>query len=35
MSPFTFHRPLLRLDWSLVLAMLALLVGGIVFIYSA
>jgi rod shape determining protein RodA len=35
MSPLTFHRPLLRLDWTLVLAMLALLVGGIMFIYSS
>lgn len=35
MSPVYFHRRLLQLDWSLVLAMFALLVGGIVFIYSA
>ncbi|MCX7006175.1 MAG: rod shape-determining protein RodA [Kiritimatiellaeota bacterium] len=35
MSAFTFHRPLLRLDWSLVLAMFALLAGGIIFIYSS
>jgi rod shape determining protein RodA len=35
MSPLVFPRPLLRLDWSLVLAMLALFVGGLFFIYSA
>ena len=35
MSPVVFHRRLLRLDWSLVLAMLALFIGGLFFIYSA
>jgi rod shape determining protein RodA len=35
MSPVVFQRRLLRLDWSLVLAMLALFVGGLFFIYSA
>ncbi len=35
MSFFRFPRRLLRLDWTLVLAMLALFIGGLCFIYSA
>jgi rod shape determining protein RodA len=35
MIRLSFFRPLLRLDWALVLAMCALLVGGIMFIYSS
>lgn len=35
MSPFATPRPLLRLDWTMVLAMLALFIGGLFFIYSA
>ena len=35
MSPVYFHRRLLRLDWTLVLAMFALFIGGLFFIYSA
>ena len=35
MSIFRIPRPLLRLDWTMVLAMLALFIGGLFFIYSA
>jgi len=35
MSLFSIPRPLLRLDWTMVLAMVALFVGGLFFIYSA
>ncbi len=35
MSAFRIPRPLLRLDWTMVLAMLALFIGGLFFIYSA